>query len=84
MFENILISNILVKKYICFYETDGVMNSKPSNCNCTTKIGLELLIKGNFVSTLTWSWKKELIKLAWNDGTYPTPEKRQLLVIIIF
>ena len=55
MFENILISNILVKKYICFYETDGVMNSKPSNCNCTTKIGLELLIKVNFVSTLTWS-----------------------------
>ena len=84
MFENILISNILVKKYICFYETDGVMNSKPSNCNCTTKIGLELLIKVNFVSTLTWSWKKELIKLAWNNGTYPTPEKRQLLVIIIF
>ena len=60
------------------------MNSKPWNCHCTTKIGLELLIKVNFVSTLTWSWKKELIKLAWNNDTYPTPEKGQLLVIIIF
>ena len=40
MFENILISNILVKKYICFYETDGVMNSKPSNHKCAPENGL--------------------------------------------